>query len=404
MVSPEHEPVQLRLIVGRGDRTTFPLDISTKPVSVGTQGDWSVTAEGVGPVHFFLAFDGSHVYVTPASQAHTVLLGGVPLGTGWTVAAVPSELRFAGARVALERAWPDVVPAEGQSMGMSTVSDGGALWDAARRALQDIPVEPEAVKPAAGRPFDGAFDGTQKLAPPPEATRDSGFGSTLTMERNSSPLARRISVPPSGGATMTAVGGPGDAASDLPTTLPGMESRRPSRPPSSEGKPPKRKGAWQEASTVQKIIVVLLPFAIAAAYQMEFHPPRGPRASSAPTGQVGAAGSPATVTSTASTARDVDAPASLTTDAPASLVTAAPASTAPSRPARAVAAAPAKVGGSSSKPQGVRTAERAALDAVAAGAYADAARDYDALAAAHPEDTSFKDAARILHDKATRSR
>lgn len=402
MAGPEHEPIQLRLIVGRGDRTTFPLDISTKPVSVGTQGDWVVTAEGVGPVHFFLAFDGSHVYVTPASPAHTVLLGGVPLGTGWTVAAVPSELRFAGARIALERAWPNVVPAEGQSMGMSTVSDGGALWDAARRALQDIPVEPEeAIKPAAGRPFDGVFDGTRKVAPPPEATRDAGFGSTLTMERHSSPLARRISVPPSGGATMTAVGGLGDGASDLPTTLPGMESRKPSAPPSSNGEPSARKGAWREASTVQKIIVVLMPFAIAAAYSMEFHPPRGQRAASGTKPQIAAASpAPATVTSLApSTVRDseavVDAPASPVKDAPA---------TASSRPVRPLAAALAKTGAASSKSQGVRTPQRAALDAVAAGAYADAAREYEALAAAHPEDTSFKDAARILHDKATRGR
>jgi hypothetical protein len=50
-------------------------------------------------------------------------------------------------------------------------------------------------------------------------------------------------------------------------------------------------------------------------------------------------------------------------------------------------------------PKGRKTPEREALDAVAAGSFEDAVNDYDTLAAVHPENPSFKDAARILRAK-----
>jgi hypothetical protein len=47
----------------------------------------------------------------------------------------------------------------------------------------------------------------------------------------------------------------------------------------------------------------------------------------------------------------------------------------------------------------VAPTERAAVDAVAAGAYADAARLYDQLAAAYPNRPAYAEAARILRAK-----
>jgi hypothetical protein len=49
---------------------------------------------------------------------------------------------------------------------------------------------------------------------------------------------------------------------------------------------------------------------------------------------------------------------------------------------------------------GKRTPEREALDTAAAGAFEDAAKRYDVLAASHPDDPSYKEAARILRAKA----
>ena len=44
--------------------------------------------------------------------------------------------------------------------------------------------------------------------------------------------------------------------------------------------------------------------------------------------------------------------------------------------------------------------ERAAVDAVAAGSYEAAAKMYEDLAKAHPENKAYKEAARILRAKA----
>jgi len=47
----------------------------------------------------------------------------------------------------------------------------------------------------------------------------------------------------------------------------------------------------------------------------------------------------------------------------------------------------------------VTPTERAAVDAVVAGSYADAARLYDQLAATHPDRPAYAEAARILRAK-----
>jgi hypothetical protein len=388
MVNPEGDPIQLRLLAGRGDRPTFLLAPSTKPVSVGTQGDWVVTAEGVGPIHFFLAFDGTHVYLTPASQGHTVLLGGVPLGTGWTVAAVPSDLRFAGARVALERAWPSAPGPDDAPAPLSTVSDGGALFEAAQRALQDIPLEFEPPKPVHARPFDATLAGPQPSSrPTSETPREAPLSATITMERNSSPLARRISLPP-GGATMTAGPGLDMLAGALPSAVEGRNSQAPSTP-DPPGAPASR--SWQEASIPKKITLALMPFAIAASYYLLFHVP---------------ARAPATRPAASTGAGPVVTPASAHAATQDALVPREIGEVAPPSASSSIQPAPAVPGKGTSPRSKVaaRTAERAALDAVAAGDFRTAADDYAGLAAAHPEDTSFKDAARILNEKAAHGR
>jgi hypothetical protein len=62
------------------------------------------------------------------------------------------------------------------------------------------------------------------------------------------------------------------------------------------------------------------------------------------------------------------------------------------------ATAPPKTAGRSTS--GGRSPEREALDVAAAGSFEDAAKRYDALSAAHPDNTAYREAARILHAKA----
>lgn len=83
---------------------------------------------------------------------------------------------------------------------------------------------------------------------------------------------------------------------------------------------------------------------------------------------------------------DASAPVA-TSSAPSARAGALPASGAPSRAATLSDA---------------RTPQRRALDAAASGAYASAAEQYDALSSAHPEDLAFREAARILHQRAGR--
>ena len=54
-------------------------------------------------------------------------------------------------------------------------------------------------------------------------------------------------------------------------------------------------------------------------------------------------------------------------------------------------------------PTGRRTPDRDAIDAVAMGAFDEAAQRYASLATAHPDSTAYKDAARILADKVGRA-
>jgi lysophospholipase L1-like esterase len=71
---------------------TFKTGQARPPLSVGSQGDWAVSAPGVVPLHFWLQFDGRDLYA--ASGAGTAYLDGAALGPNWTVVPERAELRF----------------------------------------------------------------------------------------------------------------------------------------------------------------------------------------------------------------------------------------------------------------------------------------------------------------------
>ena len=362
MAAPEREGVEVRVVGARAERSaiTFALGMPTQPFSVGTSGQWSVIGEGVGPVHLFLGFDGERVHVVAASPSLPVQIAGSPLGGTWVTAPVPCDIRFGGACLMIRRVSSGAIAGNPEAVP-STVSDGGALRQAAQRAADS-----------------GAKAGTSS---PPARSPPKGFGSTMLMEQRPSggpaagpppPAPEARAAPPLG---LTEVAAPGMAAArDEP-----------------------KKGYCQSASLVKKITLLLMPIALSLTFLMlrkqsqpeATGPGRLPAASAnrnAPESRTAAPASAAvrsTAVAAASVAR-LEAPSASSSSRP--VATVAPRPQPPSAPATASA----------------RTPEREALEAVAAGSIEEAARDYDSLATAHPDDPNFKEAARILHAKAGR--
>lgn len=200
-----------------------------------------------------------------------------------------------------------------------------------------------------------------------------------------------------------------------PTAMPSETVAAPEWTPSPERRtpapeePPPKPGAWAAASGPKKATLLLMPFAVVASYLLLFHDPSqgafiwsliphrtlpfktalvvdaGAAAPSRGDSPPAAASAP--TTSQAETSPAVDAAKKLPPLAPAAPVPPA----LPSTPQSVVRF-------------GSRTPERAALDDVAAGSFESAARQYEALQAAHPDDPLFRDAARILRLKAARTR
>ena len=72
------------------------------PISIGSQGDWVVSAPGVVPVHVWLWFDGASLYA--ASGDGSAQLHGTPLDGNWKPVQTQSELRFGFALVRIAQA------------------------------------------------------------------------------------------------------------------------------------------------------------------------------------------------------------------------------------------------------------------------------------------------------------
>ena len=177
-------------------------------------------------------------------------------------------------------------------------------------------------------------------------------------------------------------------------------------------------GYWKSASNVKKATILLMPFVLVLSFFMLQDEEEGPPA------KVLGAGSGASAKHAAdASASRADADASRADDASPAIEAGSLAQNGESpvtdaSPQVAIAAiAPAIDAGAQATsattgrdagakvaalPAGKRTPERLALDSVAAGSYAEAAKLYDALAVAHPDDPTFKEAARILREKASK--
>ncbi len=158
----------------------------------------------------------------------------------------------------------------------------------------------------------------------------------------------------------------------VPPVQPGAAPRAPA--PVAPRKVGALRAAWGESSWVQKAILLLMPFAVVATFVVFDDDPAPTPRRARPAASAAVAASVATPGASATAAAAPPA---------APVVPSAPSAAAPARDAR-----------------DKRTDERAAADAVAAGAWGEAARLYDALAAAHPESRALREAARIAHLRA----
>lgn len=94
--------LRVEIRTGAGDQEAIELQPGTprEPFSVGTEGDFRVTAPGVTAVHAYLYFDGVQLYVA-STGAHDVTMRGEVVSTDWTPVAVPMNIHVAGAKLAV---------------------------------------------------------------------------------------------------------------------------------------------------------------------------------------------------------------------------------------------------------------------------------------------------------------
>ncbi len=150
---------------------------------------------------------------------------------------------------------------------------------------------------------------------------------------------------------------------------------------------------WKGASIPQKIILVLLPFAFAAALIMFGRHAADSKASKP------AASAPRVIATPSATF--VEPPASRSAQAATSTEAPPPQ---PARTATATTSASSAASSSARAPKrpgktAPKTLDREAADAVARGAWADALASYQQLAAQHPDNPVYREAVRILRSK-----
>ncbi len=392
MTAPEYELVAT---VTAGDCMTttmlFAAGVPGQPVGIGRQAAWPVAAEGVAPVHLYVAFDGQNLFAAAALPGAQVTLAGRPLGADWTHVPVPSELRFGAASITVTRKVTSRAPPAAQSWGGErTVHDGGALFAAAQKAMADAVIS--AVPQAPAPPAYGS-------SPPPAAAP---------------PMAAPQPMYP-------AVAAPAPTATAAPAPAPTAAQ------PMPLAAPPAGSSAvlsfWKTASPVKKITLLLLPVVLvmtALALKQEDDRTDLEAAQAAQAVRLRAAKAAAAASATAALAasaaanvpaapKQAEAAATVDGAAPTQALVdpddddaeaePAPFADAGAKAAKVSKADRAEKSREKREAKTKRTPERLALDAVAAGSYADAAKMYDALSASHPLDPTYREAARILRDR-----
>jgi len=90
---------------------TFKRGEAVPQFSVGSRGDWIVSAPGVVSFHLLLIFDGERVFAASIDAGAPVYLEGSAIGNNWNLVAPSKELRFGEASIVVARQASNAPPA-----------------------------------------------------------------------------------------------------------------------------------------------------------------------------------------------------------------------------------------------------------------------------------------------------
>ncbi len=424
-------------------------------MSIGRVGMWPVEAPGVLDVHAFVYFDGNALFIQSADPSNPVKGNGQAIATSWQQIEIPCTIEIGRARL-VYRTVDDMEPADEDKTTVAQqipvppppraapqfTANAGAFSnrnqapDSDATRLQPMGREPDPTvvspmeagtpmagvpkaRPAAGMPAwavkaDTAPNsqpttiGAPPAPPPPQNMGYQAFGSVQVavppLPAAPNPMGQTLNSPlgmqQQQQQQMMMMQHPGMQPMMMQPTMPGtnpmgsgqMMALPPGSPAAETGRVQqpgelqgfaRAKAEWNAMPPIRKIIIGTFPGVLLLVYFMLFDDepqqqarrPRPQPSASASVAATTSATSHPTATTTASTA--VVAP---TATATSTSTTTAPTTTASAPPL----------------PKGKRTLEREAIDLVALGQYGKAADIYDQLAAQHPDQPVYREAARIL--------
>jgi hypothetical protein len=359
---------------------TFAAGAPVRPFGVGSAGEWRVDALGVAPVHFFLCFDGNALFAASAPGVEPARLDGSPLATRWVELPDRCVLTCGEARLIVQT----LTMAPAAPLPPWQAHSTQTMRLPPKRAVLAEPLDGPTVIvkgqtldkatlviPNAARPSAGQLLAQTRVAPPSEALLKT-MGPGAPAKPPHEPLATTVIDP----AEVRARAGLAPAAAAAPSEVKVERNAVTARRPGAlVGRV---KAEWRAASPARRAIMILGPIALVAFGWSELRAQPGPLPVA--TSVVAPAHNDAATDVTeraapAITAADVHAPAAPEIVSPARAPNDAPDASAP-------------------------TAERAAVDAVAQGDFAGAARIYEGLATSNPGSSVYPEAARIARRKA----
>jgi len=371
--------IEIRRGEGQPHHLALSPGTTVNPMSIGLMGDWRVEAQGILDVHAFVYFDGSALFVQSVDGHNVVRVNGKPVGQDWTEISPPCTLALGDARLVY-------CPA---SQASAVSAPPSARPAAGRGAFDDAAPTMADVRPG---DYDDAVSTQRTPAPDDEATGSiplpgGGFVAPTPPPDDDNETTRALPLPAiaMGGAPHFAVPAP---PTPIAQPAPQPIAAPPPAPPTVEKPKPldQLKAQWKQASLPKKAIAILLPLAfVMVIFGLDDDPP--PRAATKPAPSASASAKTAKSAKPEKSAEPEDLEPEKPTPAP--IATAAKPAPSPANTKTAPAAVSSQ-----------KTAERAAVDAVAAGAWEPAAKMYDELAKQHPENPAYKEAARILRAKA----
>jgi hypothetical protein len=265
VISPVVQQRSLRLVAGdsRFSVVTFYQGTEVRPFSVGTAADWTVAAEGVLPIHLYLAFDGFSLLVATSCEQAGATVFGQELDRSWTILPEWAELRFGDAVLLLtsEEA-PLWTPAKPLDVNATQVlhypalrrqQTGTAIW-----SLADLGIRDPSPSPA---PTPTVFDqgALRNLADRIAAAQEQAKAAQTLEQAETTPpldgaaLGPAVPEPPALGVV---------AARDEPALV-GDTSFA---PPLSRSE--RLRAQWRNAPLARRALFVLLPLAAAAVVSL----------------------------------------------------------------------------------------------------------------------------------------